>query len=246
MKKKKPERTKSHPQYGELPLVCVPYRTPEGKEGSYWTYDLTYQPPLPRGAVRGDPARQNYCQACNAPKFYYVDEQRRCVDCGEEFTFWAKEQKYWYETLRFILHSTAIRCVGCRKARRSVVALQNSHAEAVRRARSAPQDPCALLALAEAAVEFHAKTSRGDLARALAAARKARQLDPNLLDSHYWEAALEAAAGRSIKARDAFDRFLAAAEPMARYALLLHKAKRERRSCIESLTLDGPRSIMKG
>ncbi len=227
--KQKPERTRSHPLFGEIPLLRIPHKNPSGHDDAYWRYDLTYKPPMPKGAVAGDVTRQQYCPMCNVPKYFYVDEERTCVECGEDFTFWAKEQKYWYEDLQFNFHSQAIRCLDCRKARRDSVTLQKAYADAVRLASSKPGDAGALLMLAEATVTYLEKSGKGDLDRALAAVRKARKLDPKLIESHFWEGAVQAAAGRADKARDAYARFKDSARNLVRYKTLSKKTEKQLR-----------------
>lgn len=212
--------------YGDIPMLRVDHKAPSGRDDSYWTYDLTYKPPMPKGAVAGDVTRQQYCPMCHVPKYFYVDEPRSCVECGEAFTFWAKEQKYWYEDLQFNFHSKAIRCLDCRKARRDAVTLQKAYGDAVRLATSKPSDPGALLMLAEATVAYHEKSKKGDLDRALAAARKARKLSPALHESLFWEGAVQAAAGRTDKARDAYTRFKDSARTHVRYKTLRKKAEK--------------------
>ena len=41
--------------------------------------------------------------------------ERRCEDCAHFFIFFAEEQKFWYEVLKFGLDSDCVRCVPCRK-----------------------------------------------------------------------------------------------------------------------------------
>jgi hypothetical protein len=31
---------------------------------------------------------------------WYVDEKKKCVECGQEFTFTARQQKNWFEVLK--------------------------------------------------------------------------------------------------------------------------------------------------
>lgn len=224
--KKKPERTRSHPLYGEIPMLLVPHKAPSGRDDSYWTYDLTYKPPMPKGAVAGDVTRQQYCPMCNTPKYFYVDEPRVCVECGEAFTFWAKEQKFWYEDLQFNFHSQAIRCPGCRKARRDTVTLQKAYGSAVRLAASKPGDPGVLLMLAEATVSYFEKAEKGDLGRALAAARRARKLNPTLHESLFWEGVVQAAVGRHDKAHQSFALFIDQAGASARSKALVKSARK--------------------
>jgi hypothetical protein len=42
------------------------------------------------------------------PKYFYVDDERECIQCGKQFTFHAAEQKYWYETLKFNIWTAEI------------------------------------------------------------------------------------------------------------------------------------------
>jgi hypothetical protein len=168
---------------------------------------------------------------CHVPKYFYVDEERTCVECGQKFTFWAKEQKFWYEKLQFNFHSLAIRCLDCRKARREDVALQKSYAAAVRLASSKPEDPGALLSMVEATVAYFQKSGKGDLGRALAATRKVRKLDAKMRECLFWEGAVQDAAGRTDKALDAYGQFIEAAKHSARHKAQVKTAeKRVRRT----------------
>lgn len=221
---KKPEKVRSHPLFGEIPLVRVDYRTQSGRDSCYWTYDLDWQPPLPKGAVRGNPRKQNACFACNVPKFFYVDEEKVCVECRAKFTFWAKEQKYWYEDLGFYATSDAVRCVDCRKARRRDLGSQQAYAVALKEAAAHPGDAGAQLALAEAAVAYHRTAGKGDLTRALAAARKALRLDRSRLESRFWEGAVHAAAGRVEKAAECYAHFIESARGNKKYKAQIKQA----------------------
>lgn len=51
---------------------------------------------------------------------HYYDEKRQCEDCQKPFIFYAQEQKYWYEVLRFPSVADCICCVACRKKRRAI------------------------------------------------------------------------------------------------------------------------------
>ncbi|MBK8597364.1 MAG: zinc-ribbon domain-containing protein [Holophagales bacterium] len=104
--------TRRHPVYGEVPIVPGPGAS--GGTGRLWLYDPDYRPDLPSGAVRGDPRRQLFC--CDVPRYFYVDLDRTCRDCGAPFVFSAREQKHWYETLGFRLDASAVRCLPCRRA----------------------------------------------------------------------------------------------------------------------------------
>ena len=93
-----------HPLFGAIPMLAREYSTPEGVPYVWYEPDPAYRPVLPEGAVRGDPTKQAYSPAFHIPKYFYVDEERECVDCGESFAFTAKEQQFWYEQLGFNLN----------------------------------------------------------------------------------------------------------------------------------------------
>ncbi|MEM9378351.1 MAG: zinc-ribbon domain containing protein [Planctomycetota bacterium] len=163
---------------------------------------------MPAGAVRGCVARQRYCTAHHVPRYFYVDQERDCVQCGGGFTFSANEQKHWYETLRFHFDSVAIRCPTCRRRRRTQRALNAQVASAKAALRERTDDPAQLVALAEATARLHGETGRGDLDGAIAAARRAQRLWPEAVEALFWEARCQELAGRQDRARAEYDSFL--------------------------------------
>lgn len=195
--------------FGDIPLIRVSTLGPRGEVHEWWRYDPNYAPPLPRGAVRGNVQNQAFCSACHCPKYFYVDEERQCVQCGENFTFQAAEQKYWYENLKFNFSSVPIRCLRCRRLRRSEHALREQIARARAHVREGRSDPAAHLALARALVEYHVRTNQGDLTLAIASARRARRLWPEAPEPLYWEGIAQARSKRSAKARESLTAFLA-------------------------------------
>jgi len=58
---------------------------------------------------------------------YYKDKEFVCVDCGKTEVFTAEQQKWWYETDKGYIFSTAIRCQACRTA------LKDAHGGTARR-----------------------------------------------------------------------------------------------------------------
>ncbi len=174
----------------------------------WWRYDPDYAPPLPSGALRGDVRKQVFHPTCHVPKYFYVDEARSCLQCGERFTFRAAEQKHWYETLKFNFRAVPVRCLACRRRRRSEGVLREQIAMAREEIWQAPSDPAAQLALARALVEYHQRTNQGDLAAAVAAARKAHKLWPEAAEPLYWEGMAQVEAKRSAKARESLAAFL--------------------------------------
>jgi hypothetical protein len=206
-------RVERHPMFGEIPLIKVIATGLRGQDLSWWRYDPEYEPPLPRGAVRGNVKRQVFCYAHHVPKYFYLDEPRSCVQCGEEFTFRAAEQKHWYEALQFNFSSVPVRCLACRRRRRSEHALREQIARAKAAVRASADDPAAHLSLARAIAEYHERTEQGDLNQAISAARKAATLWPETAEPLFWEGLAHARAGHEAKARDCLRTFVDRARP---------------------------------
>lgn len=181
-----------------------------GREVEWWEYDPEFEPELPAGALRGDPSKQIFCTTHHVPKYFYVDEWRDCVQCGSRFRFTADDQRYWYETLKFNFNSVAIRCRRCRKLRRSEAALRNQVAVVRQRLQEDPNDPSALLGLAEALVRYHQRTGQGRLADAIASARRARSLWPAAVDGLFWEGIAQHLDGRPDEGGELLRTFLRA------------------------------------
>ena len=195
-----------HPLFGNIPLIHHSDVSPDGYRYEWWEYDPNYRPSMPRGAVRGDVLKQSYCTAHHVPKYFYIDEDGECIQCGKSFIFHAAEQKYWYETLRFNFGSIPIRCVECRRKRRSEHALREQIAAA--KAEIRKMNPAAYIALARAIVEYHERTQCGNLDEAISAARKAEAVWPGSHEPALWEGIAHALAGRRQKARTSINRFL--------------------------------------
>jgi hypothetical protein len=202
-----PDRRLQHPLYGPVPLL----------QGGY---DPSYQPPLPPGAIRGDVTRQVYC--CDVPKYFYVDEGRHCVQCGQDFVFAAREQKYWYESLQFNFSSVPVRCPACRRQRRSAAAVGRQTGLARRATETSPADPAAWLSLARALVEAHERTGHANLDEAIGAARRCAGLWPERAEPLLWEGVAQARSRRPARARACLLRFLERRQGVGR---LLTKAR---------------------
>lgn len=54
------------------------------------------------------------------PRKYYVDVLRSCRTCHRPFIFFAKEQRYWFETLHFFVDADCVHCPDCRRESRTV------------------------------------------------------------------------------------------------------------------------------
>lgn len=164
-----------------------------------------------------------FCTGHHVPKYFYLDEPRTCLQCGIDFTFRAAEQKHWYETLQFSFASVPVRCLGCRRRRRSEHALREQIARAKAGLRAGAGDPAVHLSLARAIVEYHLRTGHGNLSEAVAAARQAATLWPDSTEPLFWEGVAHHRAGREKKARSCLVAFVTSAEP--RFASLRARAK---------------------
>ncbi len=226
--KKRAQPTYEHSLYGAIPLIRVQGVDQAGNPYEYNDYDPDFQPQLPPGAVRGDVRKQEFCRMCHMPKYFYVDQEKVCVQCGSLFIFSGAEQKHWYEVLKFHFDSVAIRCVSCRKKRRSDRALRQQLAAAKAALREKPDDVTSLLSVAESIVRYHQRTGQGNLNEAVAAARKATKIDPSwrgISDALFWEGWCHALAGRIEKTQHLFNQFIEDAGKGARRAGFVKEAK---------------------
>ena len=77
-----------------------------------------------KSAKRADVSKQNY-SVC--PRYWYVDAAFICRECGKEFVFTAREQRFWYEEMRFWIDSLPTRCAACRKQQRTRLELRKRY-----------------------------------------------------------------------------------------------------------------------
>ena len=68
-------------------------------------------------AIVAEPASQ---VPSPVPITHYYDLDKICIDCQCRFIFYAEEQKYWYEELKFTSASDCVRCVACRKKQQAI------------------------------------------------------------------------------------------------------------------------------
>jgi hypothetical protein len=225
-----PSRTVHHPQFGEIPLVSVKYLDLAGRERETFDYDPSYQPSLPKGAIRGDINKQHFCRMCHVPRYFYMDIPITCVQCNRPFVFRAVEQKLWYETFKFHFNARATRCLQCRRQRRSEEALVRQLGDAKAAVRAHPDDASAQLTLAEAIARYFQRRKQGNLQEAVAASRKARRLLRNhvaheVRETFFWEGLALNLAGHFATAQDALREFISGA-PVGRRQVLLAKEAR--------------------
>ncbi|MEL6927726.1 MAG: zinc-ribbon domain containing protein [Cyanobacteria bacterium J06600_6] len=106
-----------HPRYGGQPRFTG--LNPQTNFGGY-PFLHSHSPPscrIDNTAIAADLGKQ---VSATIPVTHYYDVKRQCRDCNQMFIFFAAEQKYWYEELKFPLESDCIRCYPCRAKQRQV------------------------------------------------------------------------------------------------------------------------------
>src|ERR1700749_1723160 len=72
---------------------------------------------MPKGAIKAD-VTKHAPHNSYSPPLWYVNQDKKCVDCGTEFTFTAKQQQHWLEVLKLPIFVVANRCAACRRKQR--------------------------------------------------------------------------------------------------------------------------------
>ena len=99
-----------HPRYGKWPGRRT--SSPTKRRRPAISPDSRECARSPGTAVEADLQRQI---PSTVPVLYYYDVDTACRDCGRRFLFFAEEQKYWYEELKFYIFAEPARCPVCRK-----------------------------------------------------------------------------------------------------------------------------------
>jgi len=104
-----------HPRYGTEPIPSG-YKVDEDTiRRGHWR--LSRDRIFPETVLAANTEKQNYALY---PRKYYVDVERICRTCDRPFLFFAREQRYWFETLRFFVDADCVFCPECRRASRAV------------------------------------------------------------------------------------------------------------------------------
>lgn len=88
-------------------------------------------------AIAADLSRQT---PATVPVSHYYDEERRCIDCRRLFVFFAEEQRYWYEELRFSLDADCVRCYPCRRRQQDIERTKRDYDELMTLIEPSPDD----------------------------------------------------------------------------------------------------------
>ena len=116
----------NHPRYGREPILSGNSYTKQEIENAFWWYkSVRYFPETAIPAVI-----EKQCDSLY-PRQLYVDIEEQCVDCHRAFIFFAKEQQYWFEELKFWIDAHAIKCFECRKKTRAINRLQITYANLI-------------------------------------------------------------------------------------------------------------------
>jgi hypothetical protein len=105
----------SHPRYGSSPLRSGTKIAEHELRRGFWR--LRDDTLFPETALVANTVEQNYAVY---PRKYYVDVLHSCRTCHRPFIFFAKEQHYWFETLRFFVDADCVHCPDCRRKSRAV------------------------------------------------------------------------------------------------------------------------------
>ncbi|MFC5476293.1 zinc-ribbon domain containing protein [Paraherbaspirillum soli] len=99
-----------HPQHGGRPTNSGISVSESLIRRGHWSYDR--ESIFPKSVIIADPTQQNYAMY---PRNYYVDMLKKCRTCQRPFIFFAKEQKHWFETLKFYVDADCVTCPRCRR-----------------------------------------------------------------------------------------------------------------------------------
>ena len=102
-----------HPRFGRAPRVTG--IEPEDPMAYRWI--MPAEDRIPNTGIEADLDKQ---PPHTFPIPFYFDQKRICCDCGRQFIWFAEEQKYWLEELKFYIGTDCIRCVHCRQRRKGL------------------------------------------------------------------------------------------------------------------------------
>lgn len=119
-----------HPRYGQLPRITAESTHAKIGSRSFLHWHSPVECRIPNTTVEAYTSKQ--CPA-TVHVTHYFDVIRTCVDCDRKFIFFAEEQKFWYETLKFPLEANCIRCCDCRREQRETSYLRECYETLVKR-----------------------------------------------------------------------------------------------------------------
>jgi hypothetical protein len=124
-----------HPRYGMKPIPSG-LRVPEETiRDGFWRHrgERMY----PESVLVADTAKQNYSVF---PRSYYVDVLRTCQTCERPFIFFAREQRHWFETLKFFVDADCVLCAKCRRESQAIRRRLRRYSDLQRRSSPKPAE----------------------------------------------------------------------------------------------------------
>lgn len=113
--RKAPVKYVPHARYGSTPQSSG-VKIPEAEiRKGFWR--LRREIIFPETVLVAETQRQNFAVF---PRKYYVDVLKSCNNCRRAFIFFAREQKYWFETLYFFVDADCVLCPDCRRKTRTI------------------------------------------------------------------------------------------------------------------------------
>jgi len=100
-----------HPRYGNTIVSSGCNVASEEIRASFYRY--RGETIFPESVIQADTTRQNFTVF---PRGYYVDMLKLCRTCRRPFIFFAREQRHWYEILRFYIDADCVHCPECRRS----------------------------------------------------------------------------------------------------------------------------------
>ena len=98
-----PKNIVPHPRYGVTPIPSALIVPEKDIRVGYW--GLLHAQIFSDTVLLADSSKQNYSLY---PRKCYVDILRTCLTCHRPFIFFAREQRYWYETLGFYVDANCV------------------------------------------------------------------------------------------------------------------------------------------
>ena len=83
------------------------------------------------GAIEADHKELEHNNTYGLLPLFYIDKCFSCKKCSSEEIWTAKQQKWWYETAKGHIDSTAVHCRRCRKLIREEKSKQKEHMKAM-------------------------------------------------------------------------------------------------------------------
>lgn len=83
----------------------------------------------PKNAIVANKDELSHNNTYGLLPLFYVDKAYKCIDCESHEIWTAKQQKWWYETAKGHIDSTAVRCRRCRNSIKEQKLEQKKHME---------------------------------------------------------------------------------------------------------------------